>query len=84
MTLRELVLCASPLPTGNTVRTHLQAMTCDFIGGDMTVNGEFIYLKEEKNIVLYDNENNNLQINDEVEVLELEETIINIEEGDII
>ena len=82
MTLRQLVVCASPLVGSHTVREHMTAMTCDFIGGSMTVNGEFYYLQEEKDIIL--NDIYDIITIEEPGVIEINDDAITIEEGDIV
>ncbi len=82
MTLRELVVCASPLIGSHTIREHMSATNCLTMGGDITINGEFIYLQEEKDIILKDIDSDilyideqNIQILDEIKLIEKGEII---------
>ncbi len=83
MTLRELVACATPLVGSHTVREHMSAMTCDFIGGDITISGEFISLNEENSTLLINE--NTLQLNEiAMELLDEDDIILqNKEEGSL-
>ena len=63
MTLRQLVACASPLAGSYTVREHMSATNCLTIGGDLTINGEFVFLIEEESIIL-DDIKNDIILND--------------------
>ena len=51
MTLRTLVVCASPLSGSHTVRDHLAATNCDDLGsgggGDVYINSTIYELSEE-------------------------------------
>ena len=80
MTLRQLVVCASPLIGSHTIREHMSATSCLTMGGDLTINGELVRIKEDI-ITLTDSKNDIIVlIKEPVIILESNE-IIKIEEG---
>jgi len=81
MTLRELVVCASPLIGSYTIREHMSATNCLTMGGDITINGEFVGLKEEPSIMLSDTKSD-IILNDteSVAIIEKNEENIKIED----
>ncbi len=81
MTLRQLVACASPLIGSHTVREHMSATNCLTIGGDLTINGEMISLREEEVIILSGTKDDIIVLNLEPVIMVEEDEIIKIEEG---
>lgn len=83
MTFREMIVCASPLESGVTVREHLQAMNCLLLGGDLYVNTEGIELQEENSIILIE-ESDTIEITEviEQEISVSDDVELIIQEGD--
>ncbi len=82
MTFRELVVCASPLAGSHTIREHMSATDCLTMGGDITINGEFVGLKEESSIMLLDKADDVI-LNDDnyITIIESDEMNMKVEEG---
>lgn len=84
MTLGQLILCASPLPNNGilTVADHLNAMTCDFVGGAVTVNGEILSLHED--ITLISDVSSESIFDEKMDIIYIDDIEIKIDEGDIL
>ena len=85
MTLREFILCASPLSTGATVREHMAASTCEGLAGGITYISEGQYIIETEADILLEENTEVSMVSEQLEVLisESDNTLISTNEGKI-
>lgn len=81
-TIRQLILCASPISPEHTIREHLDATNCDDLGsGGLVVNSQLVKIKST-GIVKIEVEDDiiPLKVKDDIVLIRVEDDIIKIKE----
>ena len=85
MTLRQLIACASPLPSPDTVRNHLNAINCTLLGTAPDLITDSIVIQEENSIILTEKDDSITVLEAvDAQITESSDIQITSEEGDSI